>query len=156
MIALADHNLLLIKLNLPSNTPRLRNPVRGSPDLTLAQINAVQCIYIMWMQKGIRAHVFFLTRCRKSSKRRYTILSFFAFVFWLTWQTQEFCVFTVEAKITGVHPEATIMIAAELRGSGSYLDRTMRNGMSFSNQTFAAFLYFCSNIPVLYQEKKCN
>lgn len=96
---------------------------------------------------------FFLTRCRKSSKRRYTILSFFAFVFWLTWQTQEFCVFTVEAKITGVHPEATIMIAAELRGSGSYLDRTMRNGMSFSNQTFAAFLYFCSNIPVLYQEK---
>lgn len=96
---------------------------------------------------------FFLTRCRKSSKRRYTILSFFAFVFWLTWQTQEFCIFTVEAKITGVHPEATIMIAAELRGSGSYLDRTMRNGMSFSNQTFAAFLYFCSNIPVLYQEK---
>lgn len=59
----------------------------------------------------------------------------------------------MEAKITSVHPEATIMIAAELKGSGSYRDRTMRNGMSFSNEMFAAFLYFCSNIPVFYQSK---
>lgn len=52
MIALAEHKLLLVKLDFPSNTPRVRNPVRGSPDLTLAQINAIQCIWIMRMQKG--------------------------------------------------------------------------------------------------------
>lgn len=68
MIALADHNLLLIKLNLPSNTPRLRNPVRGSPDLTLAQINAVQCICIMWMQKEIRAQGFFSRDVERAAK----------------------------------------------------------------------------------------
>lgn len=82
MIALAEHKLLLVKLNFPSNTPRVRNAVRGSPDLTPAQINAIQCIWIMRMQKGTGAQVFFLMRCRKSSKRRYAIL--FALVFWLT------------------------------------------------------------------------
>lgn len=55
VIALAEHNLLLIKLDLPSNTPGVRNPVRGSPDLTLAQMNAAHGARMKWMQKGTRA-----------------------------------------------------------------------------------------------------
>lgn len=39
---------------------------------------------------------------------------------------------------------------------GSCSDRAVRNGMSLSNERFAAFLDCCSNIPVPYRGNKCN
>lgn len=71
----------------------------------------------------------FLMRCKKSSKRRYVIP--FSH---LSSRLADRLGSCLEAKITSVHPEATRMIAAELRGTGSYLDRTMRNSMSFAKK----------------------
>lgn len=82
-------------------------------------------------------------RCHKSSSRDAipSLLHLF--------QAQESCFFTPEAKTTGVLPEATKMIAEgwELPG------RAVENGMSLSNERFAAFVQI---FLFLTKEKSAN
>lgn len=153
MIALAEHKLLLIKLNLPSSTPRVRNPVRGSPGLTLAQVNAVQRICIMWMQKG---HSFFWRDVERAAKRRYAVLSFCICL--LAYLTDSGVLhFLCGSQNSRCAPRSNNNDCSRARREQElHLDRTTRNGMSLSNEMFAAFLYFCSNIPVFSLRKNCS
>lgn len=139
VIALAEHTLIWVKLNksfLQTQSERA--------------LNAPRCL---WVHKGTRAQGF---SAEMSKEQQWCHSLPFAFIpglvtgsglllFSLFWSQNNPCA-----------PRSNRSDCSRAQRGGSCPGRAVGNGMSLSNQSFAAFLDCCSNIPVPYQGKKCD